>query len=179
MRKKIFFVIGLLFLGLIGHSQTTNSENNKYWVDAGVGSFGTINNDITGLTLNLGFNLIHNDTQYKLKTLFNGQFVIDGLAEQYYSVGALFGKGFSWKYFQITPSVGLGVTGGLVRGDLLYTPSYHYEKDYFVSPSIPLEIDLMLKPLKFLGIGASVWADLNLKRSMYGVTLKLGVGKFR
>jgi hypothetical protein len=86
-------------------------------------------------------------------------------------------------------SGGLGITGGIKRGDLLYTePSTgwfniadgrRFEKDQFISPSIPLEIDLLFKPIKFLGVGFSLFGDLNFNRPMYGVALKLGIGQLR
>jgi hypothetical protein len=49
MKKKTFFVIGFFFLALTGQSQTIDLEKDKYWIDAGIGSFGTTEKSM-GLT---------------------------------------------------------------------------------------------------------------------------------
>jgi len=34
-------------------------------------------------------------------------------------------------------------------------------------------------PIKYLGVGVSLFGDLNLKRPMYGFVFKFGLGKLR
>lgn len=98
--------------------------------------------------------------------------------EESYSVGMMIGKGFRRKHIQIQFSGGLEIIGGIKRGkSLSENPSSgwfslddprHYEREKFISPSIPLEINLMIIPTKYFGPGISIFGDLNLKRPMYG-----------
>jgi len=190
MKQFNLLIIGLFILSISGSSQIIDFKNDKYWIDAGLGNYySTSNTD--GFTWNLGFNLIHDSKLYKVRFLNNKEFQLfspDPL-EEFNSVGILIGKGFSGKYIQIQFSGGLGVTSGLKRGKLLYTdPSKgwfdisnlnHYDKDRYITPSIPLEIDLLVKPIKFLGLGITLFGDLNYKRPMYGLIFKFGLGKLR
>lgn len=182
MRKIIFFVIGFVFLGLTGHSQVDDPKDHKLWLDAGVGLFG--NGKAGGLDLNFGLNLILNKTQFKLSTKLLEELDLFGPkpSEKYSSVGILAGRGFSGKYAHAIFSGGIGITWGSMRGDLSASqpPGWagpYYKKELFSSVSIPLEIDLMFKPFKFLGVGFSIFGDLNFKRSYFGYGVKIGIGK--
>ena len=190
MKKNGIFLIGFIWLFQTGFNQVNDLHKYKYWIDVGSGGYYSIDN-IEGFSWSLGVNLIADSTLYRLRFLNQREFKIpapDPLEESY-SVGMMIGKALTGKYIQIEFSGGLGITGGIKRGRLLYTspPSGwiwvgdpgHYEKDEFMSPSIPLEIDLLIKPIKYLGVGFSLFADLNLKSSTYGLMFKLGLGKLR
>jgi len=190
MKKIGIILIGLTSLLQTGFSQIVDFKKDQYWIDAGFGSYYSTD-QTDGFTWNLGVNLISDNTLYKLRFLNQQEFKIfgPGPLEESYSVGMMIGKGFKGKYIQILFSGGLGITGGIKRGKLLYTePSSgwfdigdprHFEKERFISPSIPLEIDLLIKPIKYLGAGVTLFGDLNLKRPMYGFVLKFGLGKMR
>ena len=174
---------------LTGFGQKINWETDRYWVDAGVGFYQSPNHN-SGFAINLGVNLISDSTLYKFRAITCEEFELFGPTptERYLSMGLMLGKGFSTKFLQIYFSAGLGITGGIIRGDYLYSePSEgffdlggrHYEKNNFVSPSLPLEVDIMLKPINTMGIGLSAFGDLNLKRPMYGFVAKFNFGKLR
>jgi hypothetical protein len=100
------------------------------------------------------------------------------------------GKGYSRKYLQVQFSGGLGITGGIKRGDFLNKDELWLygvllfsrdicERDKFFTPSIPLQVDLLLKPIKYAGIGVTLFGDLNLVRPYCGFSIKLSLGKLR
>ncbi|MDO9340471.1 MAG: hypothetical protein Q7T72_08095 [Bacteroidales bacterium] len=181
-------LIGLSTFYLTGFSQVIDFKNDKYWVDAGFGSFITINN-ISGLPVfpqYLSINLFNDSTFYKISFLRNEEWDLfgDNPNEEYYSVGVLLGKGSSRKYLQFQFSCGLGITGGIKRGDFLYNNgdwfrSDYYERDKFITPSIPVEIDLLFKPIKYAGIGVTLFGNLNFVRPYCGFAVKLSMGKLR
>jgi len=190
MKRIGILIIGFICLFQVGYTQVIDLEKDKYWIDAGFGSYySTEHTD--GFTWNFGVNLIFDSTLYKLRFLNQQEFDLFGPdpLEEFYSVGMMIGKGFAGKFVQIQFSGGLGITGGIKRGELLYTePSSgwfdigdprHFERDRFISPSIPLEIDILIMPIKYLGVGVSLFGDLNLKRPMYGFVFKFGLGKLR
>jgi hypothetical protein len=190
MKQSIIFLAGLIFYTLSGYSQIIDFKNDKYWIDAGVGGY--YSTDLTdGLAWNLSVNMINDSTLYKVRFLNLQEFQLFGPdpLEEFYSVGMMVGKGFSGKYIQVFFSGGLGVTGGIKRGKLIYTePGQgwfdlsgpgHYEKERFILPSIPLEIDMLIKPIKNLGAGITLFGDLNWARPMYGFIFKFAIGKLR
>jgi hypothetical protein len=60
-----------------------------------------------------------------------------------------------------------------------YTTRRYYSRDKSIIPSIPMEIDLLLKPTKNLGFGITLWGDLNFNAPIYGLMLKVAIGKLR
>ena len=188
-RLSILFVLFTFYL--TGFSQIIDFKNDKYWVDAGFGSFITVKN-ISGMPSfpvfppYLSVNLFNDHTFYKISFIRNKEWALlgDKPYEVYNSVSILLGKGFSRKYYQFQFSGGLGITGGIKRGDFLYNaggwfdPDY-YESDKFITPSIPLEIDLLLKPIKYAGIGVTLFGNLNFVRPYCGFAIKLSMGKLR
>lgn len=189
MRNIVVCILVFFFSIYIGHCQVAVVKESKFWIDAGPGAYNS--GHTSGFTLYLGANLVFDSTQYKLRTLLHDEFLLFGPSpsEKYYSVGALIGKGIYTRFIQIQVSAGLGVTGGITRGDLLYTEPIgggwfdfsdrrRFEEKRFFTPSIPIEIDLLITPFKFVGVGFSLFGELNPKRPLYGAALKLGIGKF-
>ncbi|MPN53579.1 hypothetical protein SDC9_201243 [bioreactor metagenome] len=138
--------------------------------------------------MNLGANLFKDSTLYKVRFLWNKEFDLLGSndpSEEFYSAGVMIGKVRSNQYIQFRYSGGIGVIGGVKRGDkLLYTTGSWLKKNYygeenFITPSIPLELDLIFKPIKHFGIGFAIWGELNYKRPMGGIIFKIEVGKLR
>ena len=141
--------------------------------------------------MNLGFNKVTDSTLYKLRFSTQQEMQIKFLGpnaypyEEFYSVGMLFGRGFTGKYGQIYFSGGFGITGGVKRGRSLYsTPKFiggstTYEEVKFISPSIPIEIEVLPIPRKYNGVGFALYGDLNLERPMFGFVVKIRLVKLR
>jgi len=187
--KKICIVIGLAICSLNCFSQIIDLKNDKLWIDLGIGSYYAFE-ESDGFSDYISVNLYKDSVLYKIRFLNYDEFNLFGPSpsEEFYDIGMMIGKGFSGKYAQILFSGGLGVTGGIKRGKLLYTePSgdfsiddpRHFDSDRFITPSIPLEIDVLFKPIKYLGAGVSLFGNLNLKQPMYGFAIKFSIGKMR
>jgi hypothetical protein len=174
MQQFYFLSLGLFIYSITVSGQIIDYKNDKYWIDAGLGMFYTTG-QTDGFSGSFSANLISDNTLYKIRFLYHTEFHMFeyGPTEKFFSVGLMSGRGLSGEYVQIHFSGGLGITGGKNR------VSGPFERDYFITPSIPLEIDMIIKPLKYLGAGVNLWGDLNFKRPMSGMVLKLGIGKFR
>jgi hypothetical protein len=96
-----------------------------------------------------------------------------------HSFGMMFGKGHSGKYTQAIFSVGFGILVESKEEGFDYTTRRYYSRDKSIIPSIPMEIDLLLKPTKNLGFGITLWGDLNFNAPIYGLMLKVAIGKLR
>ena len=192
MKRLYLVILGLLILSMSGYSQLIDFKNDNYWINAGTGNYYSTENTF-GFTNYLGVNLFVDSTFYKVRLMHYQEFNLLGAypSEEFNSVGVLIGKGLSSKYIQVQFSIGLGIIGGVKRGDFLYNKSSsnqgwislmsqsYYSKDGFLTPSIPVEIDLLLKPIKYTGFGLSLFGNLNLIRPMYGLVFKVGLGKLR
>ena len=190
--KKLFIITGLLIYSLTSFSQIIDLKNDLYWLNAGAGCFGSLD-EISGVTRHLSVNLLNDSTIFKIKFSGNvewewGLYFSGPVPEEvYYSVDFMVGRGFSIEYFHLQYSFGLGVTWGVKRGKfirrtqqfLFFGPYDVYEEDKFISPSIPLEMDLLLKPIKYAGLGVSIFGNLNFFRPYYGIALNLSIGKLK
>lgn len=57
--------------------------------------------------------------------------------------------------------------------------SEEFEKDSFYTLSIPVEVEFIFKPSKFIGIGLGAFVDLNIVRPAFGVSANISIGKLR
>ncbi|MDY0201178.1 MAG: hypothetical protein WC951_00660 [Bacteroidales bacterium] len=196
MQKQILGLVAFSLMVMVGfgqtndlveinQEQTNNLNKEQYWVDAGLGFF-VSTKDAAGLSLNLGANVIYKNIYAKLKTSYYSAMSLGSNAplEKYFSAGILVGKVFFDENISIQLSGGLGITRlnllshwqDIQSEDGTYV-SQLSEQEIIFTPSIPLEVNFMVKPLKSVGMGFSVFADLNIKRPMCGVTLKLAFGR--
>ncbi|MFA5646790.1 MAG: hypothetical protein WC951_00655 [Bacteroidales bacterium] len=144
MKRYLVFLALCFFLTAPTHSQIIDLEKDQLWVDIGFGVLETYG--VTEINFNLGLNLVSGSILYKIRTLINTEFDLFGPtpSEEFYSLGALIGKGFSTDYIHIYFSGGIGITGGVKRGEYLYTePSSgwldigdgrNYERETFLLP---------------------------------------------
>ena len=189
--RQLCFITVLFLYSLTCVSQVIDFENDEYWVDAGIGGFGTIDKMGGGL-YHFGANLFKDSTTfYKIKysrieEVSDYWFTGPRPEERYNSFSLMIGKGFSRKHIQLQYLGGLGITGGMKRGKFikktglwLITSYDVYEEDKFITLSIPLEVGFTYKPGKSIGIGVTLFGDLNQVRPYYGLALKLSAGKLR
>ena len=189
MKRLNILIIGLFIFSINCFCQIIDIKRDKYWIDGGFGNYYSTGKT-DGFTRNLCVNMIIDSTIYKIRLNNYQEFQLWGIdpVEQFNSLGILIGKGYSSKYIQLYFSAGFGIIDGVKRGKLLYTDigqswfsfnADHYEKDRFSTLSIPIEVDLLLKPIKYVGVGVSFYCDLNYKRPMYGIIFKFAIGKLR
>lgn len=188
MKIRFLIISGLFILFTSLNGQKTDFSNAKYWLDIGAGTFSSAE-DNSGVSLNLGASFVPAKTLYKIRYLHNFEFKFGGDVpnEHYTNFGLLGGRGFSGKFTQVYFSGGMGITYGLIRGRFLYRDppdswlwkSDHFEEVRFTTFSIPLEIHFVFKPIKYAGIGTTLFADINTKRANVGIILIIGLGKLR
>lgn len=185
MKLKLLLTFLITLNLLNSYCQDSIPKNKKYWLDSGFGVTNKIDDEIYA-ALNLSLNYIQNKSVYKLRLLGISEFNIFGQSESAVSIGALTGKHFSNKFFQISFLGGLGITFnheltdnviGRTGSGFLSSSIYETQKNTLIS--FPLEIEFIFKPIKFYGIGVSLFADINSKKSSFGIMLKGGFGKFR
>lgn len=183
---KLFAVFFTLFFSFVNiYSQENNNQIKKYWLGSGLGVTSKINNEMY-VAMNLSMNYVQNSTHYKLSFLGASEFEIFGQSEGTLTVGGLIGKHYSSKFTQISFLGGLGINFSeeLTSNKIGTTgsgwfSSNIYETNKNTSISIPLEIEFIFKPIKFYGIGVSLFADINSNKPFVGLLLKGGLGKFR
>jgi hypothetical protein len=190
MKRTLLIFICLLFYHSAITSQLLEKEDDKFWGEVGVGMYNT-DGGYDKYASDFCVKLLKKNTLYTFRvngiwepTLFNSN-----VTDNFSGMGLLIGTVMSDDYVQVAISGGLGYISGVMRGKLLYTDppngffditdGRHFEKVEFFAPSIPLQIDFLLKPSSHFGFGVSLFADLNFKRTIKGITFKIGLGEFR
>lgn len=185
MKINSLLIIIIFFSHSTINSQDSIPKNKKYWFDSGIGFTSKIDNK-NYIAMNLSLNYISKKSLYKLRLLGVTEFNIFSQSENAISLGGLTGMHYSSKFFQVSFLGGLGITfneeitqnkiGSTGSG---FFSSSIYETKKYASLSIPLEIELYLKPIKFWGIGLSIFADINSRKPLFGILFKSGFGKYR
>lgn len=172
------------------HSQLINFKTDCYWIDIGAGIVNTFKYS-GGLHADIGINFVKNKNIYKAEYQYNEEFELfpKKLPVEYlHSINFLIGKQLSldnFTYLQF--AAGLGVIWGTIRGNTVIEERkggfssirYYYNTKRPISPSIPIETELVFKPIKYAQIGVSLFGNINIKRPFYGFAVKAGIGKVR
>jgi hypothetical protein len=119
-------------------------------------------------------------------------------SESAWDIGFLFGRRTSSRRLYASASAGLGVTGGMRRGQdrtdqaeveactqspfcwmaALFSTA-EYEEDPFMTVGVPFELEAGWMPFSKVGLGVSLFGNLNSGRNMLGGTVQLVLGRFR
>ena len=167
----------LLVILLISYSssfcQLTENNQNKYW-----GTFGFAGYE-DGFGLGVSADYLKNRNYWKLRYIKVYEFAFEIFShtepyEKFYDIGLLYGRITNTKIVRFSISGGLGIFGGIKRGDFLFTNQVsswnyinYYKENQIFSPSIPLEVGMNLMPLDIIGIGISGFANINFKKSWF------------
>jgi len=189
--RKTTLLLTLIILGFTGFTQNDVTATKMFWVGGQAGCFKTVN-DITGFSGGLNLNAVVGNNLYKARYFYDERFELFEPVEKYNEAGLLIGKSFYTDKIQVNLSAGLGITTGKlvsetteIRDDntgwVTIVPSVQriHEYEYFTTPGIPLEVELMLKPAKVLGLGLSFSGNLNMKRPVFRTSLSLSFGRMR
>lgn len=102
-------------------------------------------------------------------------------SEHAWELAPLFGLGLRGRWGWISGAFGIGLAGGVRRGDFIeadeQTGRELYERDGFYTVGFPLDLQLFATPYACLGIGIEVFANLNLERSFFGALLAVQLGR--
>ncbi len=187
---KNSILILLLGYSLSGFSQTSADSSKVFWGTFGFAGYHSGSSE--GFGFNISTDYLKNKNYWKLRFINVYEFDIEIFSqtipdEKFYDIGLLYGRIKKTKFIRLSIAGGLGLFGGVKRGPFEYSTSstwglgskYYYREDHILSPAIPLEVDLNLIPFKYVGIGISGFANLNIENSMVGFTIKLELGRLR
>jgi len=172
--------------------QITQSENSasilnrQYWINGGLGV------SSAGLSSGVGFSHQTGKQLITVRSTYNEELNIFGPspAERVWDVGVMYGRIAKSKYGFASVSAGLGLVGGVKRGTYLgdnLDDDYgwfvikidRYEKDKFVTLGFPAEIQAFWTPLSKLGIGITLYGNLNPEKSFAGFLVSIQIGNLR
>ena len=165
-------------------AKIANSTNN--WINAGVGvcSFG----------LSSGANFSHQSGKklITVRATYNQELTIFGPtpSEEAWDVGVMYGGIAKSKYGFASISAGLGLVGGVKRGSYLgsnFQGRYawfaiiteQYKENNFLTLGIPAEIQAFWTPFSKVGIGFTLYGNLNLEKSFAGLLISIQIGDLR
>ncbi len=190
MKRTLSILLCLIFCYTAITSQSVDRKDDRFWGEVGVGLYNS-DEGYDKYANDFCVKLLKGNTLYTFRAMGIWEPTLFGpnVSDKLSGLGLLIGTVMSDNYIHVGISGGLGYIGGVMRGKLLYTdPSTgffditdrrHFEKVEFLTPCIPIQIDFLLKPFSFLGLGVSLFADINFKRTIKGVTFKIGLGEFR
>ncbi len=168
----------------VSQNKTSNFSNN--WINAGIGvcSFG----------LSSGANFSHQFGKklITIRATYNEELNIFGPSpsEQAWDAGVMYGGIAKSKYGFASISAGLGLVCGVKRGRYIddnRDDSYgwffikidQYEKIDFLTLGIPTEIQAFWTPFSKLGIGVTLYGNLNPEKPFAGLLVSIQIGDLR
>lgn len=178
----------LLLWAAVGSCQV-HREPNLLWFEAGSGGY-VSTHESEGFCWSLSASLVREGNLYKARFIHLQELSFFGPTpfEQFISFGMMAGKGVTGDIAHLYLSGGVGIAGGSIRGDMLGISSSsrsffdiwdprQFEEEHFITPSIPVEVDFLLKFGKHFGPGITLFGDLNVKRPFCGATVNVKLGK--
>jgi len=165
-------------------NKINNSAHN--WINAGIGvcSF--------GLSSGASFSHQFGKKQITVRATCNAEFNLFGPTpnEEAWDVGVMYGRSAKSSYGVVSISAGLGLVGGVKRGSYLrsnFQSGYgwftivrdEYEKNEFLTIGIPAEIQAYWTPFSKLGIGLTLYGNLNPEKPFAGLLVSIQIGDLR
>lgn len=183
MKKLIFcllLVIPMRIFGQVDGISDQSAPNQHFWLKVGLGSYDSRRDP--GISLYSSLTYQRND-MIKLRFMLNEEFSLFDFDEKFYDIGLMYGKSKTFEWTKISAYAGIGVFAGILQGDYIgpgsggwFSPN-EYEKKKFTTYGIPLELEFSILPKQLLGIGISLYSNVNKVNSLYGVALKLEIGR--
>lgn len=174
IRYRFILLVGLAGLVLPTGSSLVYAQNIShtsngqfYWVNGGFG----VNSSFEVTSAGASFSYQTGKHLISMRYVFNDESQIMGYAssEKVWDIGVIYGRSAKASYGLASISGGIGLVGGNRRP--------HYET--FLTIGIPVEGQLFLRPLSFLGIGIYGFANLNPEKSFVGALLCVQIGKLK
>lgn len=157
-----------------------NFREFTYWLDGGIGG------SSSGLAGGLSISAQSGRSLFSLRYVSSSRYGESWLGgyttpEKVWDIGPLYGLIAKGKWVYASISGGISLVGGTKHGMYLGSPGWinTYEKVSLTTVGIPLEIQLFFTPFSSFGIGVHGFANLNLKRSYFGILICLQCGKLR
>ena len=139
-----------------------------------------------GLSAGLSYSLQNGKHLTTIRSTYNEELVIFGPspAESIWDIGVMYGRGAKSKYGFASIAAGLGLVGGVKRGSYLghtggwFGTDWYTENDFFTL-GIPAEIQAFFTPFSILGIGVTLYGNLNFEKSFAGLMFCIQIGNLR
>ncbi|MHB2148479.1 hypothetical protein ACX8XP_05435 [Calditrichota bacterium LG25] len=200
MRKILYWdVCCMVILGLIlfmssnaayGQEKSLNNDRHFWWGNVGMGSgwvAGGLGSNDGGLTFGVNFSGQSKNNILSVRYVIVQEFQLlwpDLPEENVWDVGLLYGKSAKASYGLASIAAGIGVVGGVRRGDKIgssggFFEETYYEKLTFLTVGVPIETQLFWTPFSFVGIGIYGFANLNMEKSYWGGLFSIQFGKLR
>ncbi|MDA3899697.1 MAG: hypothetical protein PF637_04155 [Spirochaetes bacterium] len=205
MKQLLYFSIISVILAITQpafarEDENKNNENFLFWANYGLGIHQKYGGNKSSSEYcdqrNNGFTMFASATTYipSFKYIFTirasaNTNIIDSYyddSEFLYEGGIMIGQMRKNRWAYASFAAGLSyIQGGhsgettelLYEGDEFYDPEYDYEMVYYRTIGIPIQIELMVTPLKFCGMGIIIFGNLNIERPFYGAVLSFSSGR--
>ncbi len=99
--------------------------------------------------------------------------------ETIWDIGVLYGRAMRSRIFLASISAGVGFIGGVKRGPIKDIARDEYERLSRRSIGFPVEVQLALIPLPFLGFGVSAIGNLTFEQSFASILFCIQIGKLK
>ncbi|MFA7123003.1 MAG: hypothetical protein WC212_03115 [Candidatus Delongbacteria bacterium] len=182
MRCRKYYLVILLVIS-VALSAINFKEGNKefpyhIWFGGGIGALGTADGRL--ININASINYSNNDRIFKFRGILARELVILGPRpdDEVWELGLLYGGHSTKGKVSVSYLAGISYTGGIYKGDLLGSDMLndYYEEITFETVGIPLEVQLDINVLKFIGFSVTLFADINPDKIYGGVNFSILVG---
>ena len=183
MIKKISFCVLLGVSACYSQPALSMHDNhlktiNNAWFDLGIGGSNR------GVTSQVSFSVQKGIHLITIRHIYNTEFNIFGPSpsETVWDISMLYGRSWKSKSAMVSISGGLGLVGGVRRGDYICSDGWFsskYQKCPFSTIGLPLDVQLIWMPFRFLGLGIQGFANLNSEKSFHGLVANLQIGRLR
>jgi len=155
------------------------SQDGFIWIGGGVGTLGTADGGL--VNINASLNYSKNDRIFKFRGILAEELVVLGPRpnDEVWELGLLYGGHSTKGKVSVSYLAGISYTGGIYKGDLLDSDMLndYYEEITFETVGIPLEIQLDINALEFIGFSVTIYADINPDKSYTGINLNILIGR--
>lgn len=171
MKRRSLVIISILLIHSIVYA-----GGDTFWANLGMG-IGTVDDGTTFLG-NLSYQTRNH--VYTLRALSTGTAILDK-GKTMNDVGLLYNRVFKSSWIHCSAGAGLAVVCGTIDSTGFTLGGTDSDKDEKLGPTIglPLDVQLFLRPLPFLGLGLYGFADINPEESFLGFALCLQLGKLK
>ncbi|HAQ62718.1 TPA: hypothetical protein DCR49_12135 [Candidatus Delongbacteria bacterium] len=151
------------------------SQDGFIWIGGGVGTMDTADGGL--LDMNASINYSKYDHIFKLRGIHAEEMVLFGPLpnDEVWELGLLYGRTQTYGSLSVSLLAGISYTGGIYKGDRLDID--YYEKIAFETVGIPLEAQIDVNLLTYIGLSIMFYADINLDKSYGGVNFAILLGK--
>jgi hypothetical protein len=167
--------LSVLTLVLLFGIETAGAQapETRTWLGAGLGAAVRGGDHDADIALSLNLSHRRGAHVFSLRGVVAFEFLGDDVSD----VGLLYGRSLTSGAVFATAGGGLGVVSGTRRSGGLFGGGY--SESFGPTIGIPLEAQLFVRVLSFLGVGVYGFANTNVEKSLLGATVAVQLGALR